>query len=146
MDVPTLLSAVALVAAHALVLLGHDFAHGDLGVVLSTWQSAFAYSVIVATPVLAAVLLFTRRRSLGFGLLAASMLGALCFGVYHHYVLVSPDHVSHLPPGGSRGLFRGTAAAMALLELAGVAVGVRGAIGSRDAAARPAAPPTAPSP
>jgi len=118
--------AVAIVVAHALVLLGHEFAHRDLGVDLSPWQAAFAYSVIVAAPVLAAVLILTRRLTLGFGLLAASMLGALCFGVYHHYMLVSHDHVSHLPPGASQGLFRGTAAAMAALELVGMAVGVWG--------------------
>ena len=59
-------------------------------------------------------------------ILAASMFGALLFGVYHHFVLVSPDHVSHLPAGAAQGLFQVTAAAMAVLELAAVGIGIRG--------------------
>ena len=111
---------------HALVLFGHDQAHRSLGVGLSPWQVAFAYSVIVAAPILAALALFTRFSSFAFTLLAVSMLGALVFGVYHHYVLISPDHVSHLPAGEEQGLFKGTAAALALLEGAGVVVGLLG--------------------
>jgi len=102
----------------------HDAAHRELGVHLSTWQTIFAYLVIVAAPVLAALLVFTAYQRLGFALLAISMLGALLFGLYHHYILVSPDHVSHLPLGEAQGLFRATAAAMGVLELAGVGLGV----------------------
>ena len=84
----------------------------------------FAYSVIVVAPVLAVALVFTPYARLGFGLLVTSMLGALLFGVYHHYILVSPDHVAHLPAGESQDLFRATAAAMSTLECAGVGLGV----------------------
>lgn len=115
---------IVLVVLHAAVLLVHDAAHRELGVDLNTWQTIFAYLVIVAAPVLAALLLFTAYQRLGFALLAISMLSALIFGLYHHYILVSPDHVSHLPAGDSRGLFRTTAAAMGVLELAGVGLGV----------------------
>jgi len=118
--------ALILVAIHALVLLAHDAAHRDLAVHLNTWQTIFAYSVIVVAPVLAVAAAFTRYAQLGFGLLAASMFGALVFGVYHHYILVSPDHVAHLPAGDSQGLFRATAAAMPVLEFAGVGLGVWG--------------------
>ena len=116
--------ALAIVVLHAASLLGHDWAHRSLGVGLAPWQIAFAYSVIVAAPVLSAVLIFTRHARAGFALLAISMLGALVFGVYHHYVLVSPDHVHHLPAGDGQGICRITAAVMAVLELAGAAVGV----------------------
>jgi len=119
---------IVLVALHAAVLLVHDAAHRDLGVHLNTWQTIFAYLVIVAAPVLAALLLFTAYRRLGFALLAISMLSALIFGLYDHYILVSPDHVSHLPGGESQGLFRATAAAMGILELAGVGLGVWGSM------------------
>jgi hypothetical protein len=116
----------ALVTIHMLVLLGHDSAHDELGVLLNNWQMVFAYVVIVAAPVLAAILVFTPYRRFGYVLLAVSMLGALGFGVYHHYILVSPDHVAHLPVGESQGLFRATAAVMGVLELAGVGLGVWG--------------------
>lgn len=118
--------AVAIVVLHALVLIGHDVAHRSLGVGLNAWQLAFAYSVIVAVPLVAALALYTQRARLAFTLLSASMFGALVFSVYHHYVLISPDHVFHLPEGRHQGLFEVTAAAMAVLELAGVVVGLVG--------------------
>ncbi len=117
---------IVLVAIHAAVLLGHDSAHRELGVYLNTWQTIFAYLVVIVAPVLAALLVFTAYPCLGFALLAISMLSSLIFGVYHHYILVSPDHVSHLPAGESRGLFRATAAVMGVLELSGVGLGVWG--------------------
>jgi hypothetical protein len=118
--------AFALVTVHMLVLLSHNAAHRELGVQLNVWQTIFAYSVIVAGPIFAAAVLFTRHQRLGYALLAVSMFGALVFGVYHHYILVSPDHVAHLPTGESQGHFRATAAVMGIFELAGVALGIWG--------------------
>jgi hypothetical protein len=48
------------------------------------------------------------------------MLGSFLFGVYHHYVLVSPDNISHLPPGTPKALSRFVISAglIALIELA----------------------------
>lgn len=54
------------------------------------------------------------------------MAGSLIFGGYYHYVLVSPDHVSHLPAGDARWLFRLTAGLLMLTELLGVIVGLLG--------------------
>jgi len=113
-------AALTVVVAHGLVLLGHDLAHRRLGVGLVLWQLGFAYLVIVAAPIVAAGLVFTRHARAGFALLAISMAGALAFGVYHHYVAVSPDHVLHLPTGDARLLFQVTAAVMALIECAGL--------------------------
>jgi len=118
--------AVAIIVLHAAILAGHDSAHRSLGVDLAPWQIVFAYSVIVAGPLVSAALLFTRRARVGFALLAISMVGALVFGAYHHYILVSPDHVHHLPAGDAQPLFRATAAAMAVVELVGAAVAVVG--------------------
>lgn len=118
--------ALGVVAVHALVLHGHDVAHLSLGVTLNTWQEAFIYPVIVVAPLVASALLFTRYDRAGFILLASSMFGALAFGVIHHYVAISPDHVSHLPPGSAQSAFRRTALLMAVVEAAGMAVGVAG--------------------
>ena len=48
-----------------------------------------------------------------------SMLGALLFGAYHHYVMVSPDNIGHLPYGNAdaQSTFIASAAALASLEL-----------------------------
>lgn len=115
--------AVIAVALHAIVLIAHDGAHQSLGVELMLWQTLFAYSVIVAGPPLALALLFAGRARLGWALLAASMFGALCFGVYHHYLAISPDNVAHLPPGDAQGAFRSTSWMMAAIEGMGFALG-----------------------
>ncbi len=49
-----------------------------------------------------------------------SVLGALLFGAYHHYVLISPDNIGHLPSGSpeSHAAFIASAAVLTLLELA----------------------------
>jgi hypothetical protein len=54
------------------------------------------------------------------------MAGSLIFGVIYHYVIVSPDHVSHLPPGAAQGVFRLTALLLVLTELFGLVVGLLG--------------------
>ncbi len=54
------------------------------------------------------------------------MAGSLIFGVYYHFVAVSADHVSHLPPGEAQGLFRLTALLLAATETFGLAFGLLG--------------------
>lgn len=114
------------VLAHAVIVLFHGVAHTKLGVELSAWQKSYAGIVIVATPLAAAVLLWTRRVRLGLLLLTASMSGSLIFGGYYHYFAVSADHVSHLPPGEAQGLFRLTALLLVATETFGLAVGLLG--------------------
>lgn len=113
----------AIVLAHMAVVLLHGEAHARLAVELGSWQTVFAATVIVLAPLVAAVLLWTRYWCSGALLLAASMAGSLVFGVYHHFVAVSPDHVSHLPPGEARELFRVTAWLLPISEAAGLVVG-----------------------
>jgi hypothetical protein len=50
------------------------------------------------------------------------MLGSFIFGGLYHYLIVSPDHVAHLPPGDARGLFRTTALLLLVTEAFGVIV------------------------
>lgn len=118
--------ALALILLHAGVLFGHDVAHRGLGVGLLPWQTLYAYSLIVAGPLLAGGLLLAGRMKAGYAVLAFSMFAALVFGGYHHYVGISPDHVDHLPQGPDQPLFRSTAAAMVLMELAGTLLGAIG--------------------
>jgi hypothetical protein len=87
---------------------------------LSFAETLFVYVVILIAPIAAAGLVWTRHRSAGLWLFFLSMLGAFLFGAYHHYVLVSPDNIGHLPAGNpaSQSQFIASAAALALLELA----------------------------
>jgi NADPH:quinone reductase-like Zn-dependent oxidoreductase len=96
-----------------------------LAIVLPPWKNAFVILVILIAPVLAATLVWTRYASVGVWMFFLCMLGALLFGVYHHYVLVSPDNIGHLPHGGTdaQSTFIASAAAVALLELASALYG-----------------------
>jgi hypothetical protein len=114
------------VVTHAVIAGLHGAAHNDLGIQMSAAENAFIDVVIVAAPLLAAIALWTRFAYAGAILLAASMLGSLVFGAYHHYVAISPDHVAHLPAGNLQGLFRETAVLLVLSEAAGIVVGVWG--------------------
>jgi len=111
----------------------HGRAHATLGVGLSSWQKVYVGVVILIAPLVAmVVLLWTRYDRLGLWLLVVSMAASLIFGVIYHYVVISPDHVSHLPPGDAQGMFRTTAMLIILTELFGVIVGLLGLRSKRE--------------
>ena len=119
-------ACTAAVLAHLIVSLVHGYAHTKLGVGLSTWQNYYVLIVITLAPIVSLALVWLRRARLGFMLLAISMIGSLIFGGYYHYIGISPDHVSHLPPGDAQGLFRVTSVLLLATELFGTVVGVLG--------------------
>ena len=112
------------VLAHLVVNVLHGRAHENLAVGLSTWQNSYVITVILIAPLVAMLLLWTRYARPGLLVLVVSMAGSLIFGLIYHYVVVSPDHVAHLPPGDAQGLFQTTAVLLMLTELAGVVVGL----------------------
>jgi hypothetical protein len=115
--------AVALaVLAHLVVVLFHGRAHTELGVALTSWQQIYVIAVILLAPLVALTVSWTRYARVGVWLLLFSMLGSLIFGASYHYIIISNDHVAHLPPGEARGLFRITAQLLLLTETAGVVV------------------------
>jgi hypothetical protein len=91
-----------------------------LAIVLPPEKNLFVYVVILIAPIIAAGLVWTGHFSLGAWALLLSMVGSLLFGTYHHYVLMSPDNISHLPAGDPESHFEfiTSAATIALLELA----------------------------
>ena len=126
----------AAVLAHLLISLFHGYAHTRLGVGLSTWQNWYVLIVITVAPIAALILIWTRHRRPGFLLLSLSMTGSLIFGAYYHYVEISLDHVSHLPPGDAQGLFRLTALLLIVTEaliLVASVLGLRGILAKGDA-------------
>ena len=114
------------VLAHLAVMMIHGQAHDKLSVGLSSWQNIYVLVVIAIAPLVAMLLLWTRFARPGLLVLVVSMAASLIFGVVYHYVVVSPDHVSHLPPGDAQGQFRVTAMLLVLTELFGVVVGLLG--------------------
>lgn len=115
---------IVAVLAHLVIVLLHGIAHARLDIELASWQRSYVALVIAAAPLVAAVLLSTRSVRGGLILLVTSMAGSLIFGVYYHYLAVSPDHVSHLPPGDSQGLFRVTALLLVATESFAIVLGL----------------------
>ena len=88
-----------LVAIHLVGNLWHGDAHVTLEVFLPDIKTAFVIVVILIGPMLGSILTWTRYVISGLWVVGVSMVGSLVFSVYHHYVLISPDNVDHLPPG-----------------------------------------------
>ena len=112
------------VVAHVIVGGLHGLVHLKLQIPLTLFQNVFVVSVIGLAPIFAMLLLWTRFRYAGVLLLLSSMVGALTFGVYNHFVVVGPDHVSQVPPGELGMLFQVTAILVAVIEGLGCWVGV----------------------
>jgi hypothetical protein len=125
---------VVLAAIHLAVTLWHGHAYTELGIALPPGKNAFVVVVILIAPLVAATLVWTRVAVAGLWMLFLSMLGALLFGAYHHYILVSPDNIGYLPHGGAdaHSTFIVSAGALALLELASALYGAF-CLGSRSA-------------
>src|SRR5690242_8140480 len=104
------------VLIHLVINLLHGRAHTELQIGLSSFQLFFVVGVILVSPLLALVLLWTPYQPLGLVLLTASMVGAVLFGLYYHFVVPSPDYVAHVPDGYWGDLFRITAVLLALSE------------------------------
>ena len=85
---------VLVVVLHAVASAWHGRAHEQLAVALTPAQTAFVYAVILAAPLIGAALTWTRFARAGLWTVFVSMLGALLFGIYYHYIVVSPDHIA----------------------------------------------------
>jgi len=116
----------AVVLVHLAVSLVHGAAHAGAVVTLGAAGTAFVYIVILAGPLIG-LALAVRQPELGSWLVALTMAGALVFGLVNHFIIQGTDHVAHVAPEW-RTLFASTAALLAILEAAGTAIGLRGAI------------------
>ncbi len=119
--------AISVVLIHLAVSLVHGFAHSRLGIGLTVAQQIFIGTVITVAPLVAAYLLWRNKLRVGGALLAASMAGALAFGVFHHFFAPGADNVNHQfldAPAIWMTLFDRTAWGFALLEALGVILGL----------------------
>ena len=79
---------------------------------------------VLISPLIAMALLWTAEQRLGLILLSLSMFGSLLFGLYHHFLAVSPDHIHSQPSGGWGTPFVLTAYLLLITEAIGTYVGV----------------------
>ena len=112
------LSLTVLAAIHLSVVIWHGGAHSTLAVGLTPFQNAFVFGVILFAPLLATLLLWTRFEDFALWLYMTAMCASLVFGVYYHFIVVSPDNVHYLPAGSDpvRHHFTYSAAAVAITE------------------------------
>src|SRR5262245_56638501 len=101
---------------HLAIVLLHGRAHAELHIDLSSLQTIFVVGVIVIGPRLAMLLLWTRYQRAGLWLLTLSMTGACLFGLYNHFVALSPDHVTQVPHGSWGEVFRTTAVLLVIVD------------------------------
>jgi len=114
------------VFVHLVISFVHGAAHAQAQVGLSRAGNLFVYIVILAGPLIGLGLalpgLKTRPTSarvrIGIWVVVVTMLGSLVFGLVNHFMLSSPDHVSHVDPEW-RVLFGTTAVLLAVTEALG---------------------------
>jgi hypothetical protein len=119
---------IAIIALHVIVTTAHGAAHSTLKILMNGWQNAYILVVIVLLPLVAGFLIWKRARG-GYLILFLSMLGALVFGGYYHFVLAGADNVStvaHHAMHSWAQVFQVSAVLLALVEFAGVAAGMVG--------------------
>jgi hypothetical protein len=112
----------AVVLAHLAISIAHGRAHTGAAVPLPLAGALFVYIVILAGP-LAGLALWRWRARAGAWIVAASMAGALIFGLVNHFIMDGADHVARVAVD-SRTLFGVTAALLVVSEAAGAAVGI----------------------
>ena len=122
---------VAVVLAHLALSLVHGLAHSGAQVALDLGGTLFVYLVILLGP-LAGLAVSRWRPRAGGWIVALTMSGSLVFGVINHFIIQGADHVTHVAPAW-RTLFASTAALLAAVEAAGVAIGLSYAVRVRRA-------------
>lgn len=113
------LLATAVVAFNLIVATLHGLTHAHAEVPLEPLQAVFVQTTVYALPLLAVLLFWTPLRRAGAALLALSMLAALLFGLYFHFVADTYDHVSHRDGTGIGVAFVLTAVLLIPAEAAG---------------------------
>jgi|SRR5262245_12286468 len=88
----------AIVVAHLLVNIAHGLSHRELRVGLPLSGSVFVIVVVLALPLVAMGLVWTRKKRFGFILLSLSMFGSFLFGLYNHFLVTSQESCPFAAP------------------------------------------------
>jgi len=113
------------VAFHFVISLAHGVAHSRLHIDMNVWQTVYILLVITLLPLISGFLLWRASRG-GFFLLLISMLGALIFGGYYHFIAAGADNVASLGSHSWALPFQLTAVLLGVTEAAGVLTGLFG--------------------
>jgi hypothetical protein len=114
---------LATVSAHLVATVVHAASHAAASVNTTPLQNVFILAVIVIGP-LAGLWLAGRHDAIGGWLIAATMAGALAFGVINHFMLPGGDRIDHVA-GPWSVTFGASAVVLAIIEAAGAVAGIR---------------------
>jgi hypothetical protein len=106
---PLVITAALVVLAHTVMMPIHGAAHMRLRVALSTWANIYVLCIVGIGPIAGFFLLRSSRQRTAAAVLFITMLGALLFGLWNHFIAHGPDHVMHLEAGPWRFPFQATA-------------------------------------
>jgi hypothetical protein len=112
-----------IVIAHLAISVLHGAAHAQAHVPMSRAANAFVFVVILAGPLLGLAWTWHSKR-IGAWVIGVTMAASLVFGVVNHFVLSTPDHVSHVDPRWQP-LFAATAVLLAVTEALGSGLAIR---------------------
>ena len=107
------------VLTHLAINIVHGRAHAGAQVALPPAGLAFVVIVILAAPLAGLALSFWRPRP-GAWIVAASMGGALVFGLINHFIVAGTDHVANM--AGMANAVRRDRRALVATEAAGMAI------------------------
>jgi hypothetical protein len=117
-----MITGALVVLVHTVVVLLHGAAHMQLNIELSSWAKIYVVGIVGIGPIIGLSFVKSSRQRTGASILLVTMLGALAFGVWNHFIAQGADHVMHLQAGPWRLPFQVTAGLLACSELAGVVV------------------------
>lgn len=117
------------VLVHLGVTLVHGFAHTRANVLLSANSMLFVFGVIIVGPILGLIVQRVLFPRAGAWVIAATLGGALAFGLVNHFLIPGADHVMHVAEPWRR-LFGVTAALLVATEAFGSAFAVWCAVGA----------------
>jgi hypothetical protein len=122
---PAQLVLAIVVVGHLVISVVHGAAHSGARIPMTLAANLFIYIVILAGPLIGLGMAIARPVAGGW-VVAATMAGSLVFGIVNHFVIASPDHVSHVADEW-RTLFTTTAVLLAVFGIAGLVVGISSA-------------------
>ena len=118
---------IVVVLVHLVIVLLHGAAHTRLHIDLAPAETAYSIIVIVVAPLIAAGMLWTSVWRKAAYLLAVSMIGALVFGGYKHFLSGTNDDISHIAHADWGEIFLATSILLFVVEAAGIVLGFKAA-------------------
>lgn len=116
------ITVALVVLVHTVVMLIHGVAHMRLNVELSPWAGIYVLCIVGIGPIAGLLFLRSSRKRAGATVLLITMIGALLFGLWKHFMAHGADHVMDLQAGPWRLPFQATAVLLAVSEAAGAVI------------------------